>query len=153
MRARGEAADEYETLKAKAKTRKQDLSAFVRQLRKEIAAWHVRRESISWLQERMDLLPQQHDDGEDTFPQEVTRKHGEKTPATLLVSLSPTSLECRYVRLEWRDGRVGRFKISNSGLVERAVVIGDRGRDKRTETALMGGDRRVESLAERLTSI
>ncbi|OKL63288.1 hypothetical protein UA08_01868 [Talaromyces atroroseus] len=151
IRKRGEADDEIEMLKAKAKTRKQDLSTFVRQLRKEIAAWHVRRDSISWLQERTGVTSENHDGDEGVSEQEETERQ-QNDHATLLVSLAATSLECRYVRLEWRDGRVGRFKISNAGLVERAVVIGDKGRDKRTETILMGGDRRVETLVGRLLS-
>jgi central kinetochore subunit Mal2/MCM21 len=149
IRKRGGADDEIEALKSKARTRKQDLSAFVRQLRKEIAAWHVRRDSISWLQERVGVPSTTHDGDEAISEQEETRRQ-RKDFAALLVSLAATSLECRYVRLEWRDGRVGRFKISNSGLVERAVVIGDKGRDKRTEAVLMGGDRRIETLVDRL---
>lgn len=116
------------------RTRKQDLRLFVRHLRKELAAWHLRRDSIAWLQENLGLSE--------------TDTPGKSQSA--LTSLAATSLESRYARLEWRDGRVGRFKISNSGLVERAVVIGDQGRDKRTEDVLTGGDRRVESLVGRL---
>jgi central kinetochore subunit Mal2/MCM21 len=116
------------------RTRKQDLKSFVRHLRKELAAWHLRRDSITWLQENLGLS--------DTD----TSQRNQST----LSSLAATSLESRYARLEWRDGRVGRFKISNSGLVERAVVIGDQGRDKRTEDVLTGGDRRIESLVGRL---
>lgn len=115
------------------RTRKQDLKAFVRHLRKELAAWHLRRDSIAWLHENLGL-------SEENTPQNKSA----------LSSLAATSLEARYARLEWRDGRVGRFKISNSGLVERAVVIGDQGRDKRMEGVLTGGDRRVESLVGRL---
>lgn len=141
-RRQGAAEDEIEALKTKTKTRKQDLNAFVRHLRKELAAWYARRDSISWLEEQLDLT-------------DVTDEHGtrgQKTNPAQLVSLAATSLESRYVRIEWSDGRVGRFKISNSGLVERAVVIGEKGRDKRTELILMGGDRGVESLVDRLSS-
>ncbi|KAH8690565.1 Cenp-O kinetochore centromere component-domain-containing protein [Talaromyces proteolyticus] len=117
------------------RARKQDLSAFVRYVRKEIAAWHIRCDAVAWLRESLGI----RDDG-------VTERQNKSA----LLSVAATSLEARYVRLEWRDGRVGRFKLSNSGLVERAVVIGDRGRDKRTEDVLTGGDRRVETLVGRL---
>lgn len=128
------AAETEGTLKPD-RTRRQDLKAFVRHLRKELAAWHLRRDSIAWLQENLRLSET------DTL---------QKKNQSALSSLAATSLESRYARLEWRDGRVGRFKISDSGLVERAVVIGDQGRDKRTEDILTGGDRRVESLVGRL---
>ncbi|KAJ5154635.1 Centromere protein Cenp-O [Penicillium coprophilum] len=56
----------------------------------------------------------------------------------------------RYVRVEWVDGRVGRFKLSDVGVVERAVVIGDEGRDKKIEDAMTGGGGRVETVLDRL---
>lgn len=121
---------------------KQDLTAFVRHLRRELVAWHMRRDSIEWLQRRMGLS--ENDD--ERNDRDVLPISGRSE----IVALSPVSLEARYVRVEWRDGRVGRFKISNSGLVERAVVIGDRGRDKKTEAILTGGDGRIETLHERL---
>lgn len=139
-RRQGAPEDEIEAAKAKAKTRKQDLNAFVRHLRKELAAWYARRDSVSWLQERLGV----------TDVAEGDAARNQRINPAQLVSLVATSLESRYVRLEWTDGRVGRFKISNSGLVERAVVIGEKGRDKRMELILMGGDRRVESLVDRL---
>jgi central kinetochore subunit Mal2/MCM21 len=69
---------------------------------------------------------------------------------TGVVSMAVVALEARYVRLEWIDGRVGRFKLSNAGIVEKAVVIGDQGRDKKTEDAMTGGGGRVETLLDRL---
>lgn len=140
-RRQGAVDDEIETAKIKAKMRKQDLNAFVRHLRKELAAWYARRDSIAWLQERLGVA--------DVTEKDAVRN--QRTNPAQLVSLAATSIESRYVKLEWTDGRVGRFKVSNSGLVERAVVIGEKGRDKRTELILMGGDRRVESLVDRLS--
>lgn len=129
--------DEFQ--KEDSNVKKQDLRAFVRYLRRELVAWHLRRDAIAWLQENLGLS-------------ETGTPIGDATKnASTLSSLAATSLESRYARLEWRNGRVGRFKISNSGLVERAVVIGDQGRDKKTEDILTGGDRRVESLVERLS--
>jgi central kinetochore subunit Mal2/MCM21 len=71
-------------------------------------------------------------------------------PSTGIVGLAAVSIEARYVRVEWEDGRVGRFKLSNGGVVERAVVIGDTGRDKVTEDLMTGGGGRVEGILERL---
>ncbi|GAD92358.1 hypothetical protein AOR_1_352084 [Paecilomyces variotii No. 5] len=128
------------------KTRKQNLSAFVRDLRQELVAWHLRSDAIDWLRERL-KLPRS---GSDSMQ---LGSLDENTPSNKLgiISLSPTSLEARYVRLEWEDGRVGRFKISNNGEVVRVVIIGDNGRDKRTEDSMTSGNRRIESLLERLS--
>lgn len=121
------------------KARKQDLRGFVRELRRELVSWHLRSDAVDLLREKLGL-GDEHD----------TSSPSEKESRTGIVSLAPTAIETRYVRLEWEDGRVGRFKLSNTGLVERAVVIGDKGRDQRTEEAMTGGGGRVEGLLERL---
>lgn len=126
-------------------TRRQDLRGFVRELRRELVAWHVRSDAVELLREKLSILDSNSDSDSSTPWQDVLRVEG-----TGIVSITPTALEARYVRLEWVDGRVGRFKLSNAGLVERAVVIGDQGRDKRTEDAMTGGGGRVESILDRL---
>jgi central kinetochore subunit Mal2/MCM21 len=126
------------------RTKKQDLGAFVRQLRRELVAWHLRRDSIAWLRERLGIS------GDDDEDDDNRRIASPTVGPAQIVSLTPTSIEARYARLEWQDGRVGRFKISNSGLVQRAVVIGGQGRDKSIEDAMSGGDRRVENILDRL---
>jgi len=134
--------EDAETLKPwKGQTRKQDLRGFVRELRRELVAWHMRTDAVEFLRETLGL------DGESQ-----SNPGGRVSPEnnTGVVSLAATAVEARYVRLEWEDGRVGRFKLSNAGLVERAVVIGDKGRDKQTEDAMTGGGGRVEALLDRL---
>lgn len=131
------------------KTRKQNLSAFVRDLRQELVAWHLRSDAIDWLRERL-KLPRSGSSGSDST-QLGSLDENTSSNKLGIISLSPTSLEARYVRLEWDDGRVGRFKISNNGEVVRVVIIGDNGRDKRTEDAMTSGNRRIESLLERLS--
>ncbi|KAL2003760.1 hypothetical protein VTN02DRAFT_2396 [Thermoascus thermophilus] len=134
------------------KAKKQDLPALVRQLRQELVSWHLRRDTVEWLNEQLGLSgPDAPQGGGATS----TGREEAETPTTQaqrigIVSVSPTSLEARYVRVEWEDGRVGRFKISNNGIVERAVVIGDNGRDKSVEDAMTGGDGRVETIFDRL---
>lgn len=123
-------------------SRRQDLRGFVRELRRELVAWHLRSDAVELLRERLGLS-----DG-GVLPDGVERLSPESKAG--VVSLAPTAVEARYVRLEWEDGRVGRFKLSNTGIVERAVVIGDRGRDKQVEVAMTGGGGRVETLLERL---
>ncbi|KAN0074240.1 Cenp-O kinetochore centromere component domain containing protein [Elaphomyces granulatus] len=129
------------------KNRKQDLPALVRHLRRELAAWHLRRAAIEWLRQRLGFFDEGEEDQESLTSRAVTHVARQ----TGIVSLVPVTLEARYARLEWDDGRVGRFKISNSGLVERAVVIGDHGRDMHTEAAMVSGDRRIETILERLS--
>ncbi|KAJ6112005.1 hypothetical protein N7523_008066 [Penicillium sp. IBT 18751x] len=138
-----EDTEEGEILKPwKGQGRKQDLRGFVRELRRELVAWHMRSDAIDFLREKLGL----GDTGSASSPSE----RAVPADGTGIVSLASTAVEARYVRLEWEDGRVGRFKLSNAGLVERAVVIGDAGRDKLTEDAMTGGGGRVEALLDRL---
>lgn len=134
-------AEDEETLETskRRKTRKQDLRGFVRELRRELVSWHLRTDAVDFLREKLGL-----GDGDDV------PSPSERESDTGIVSLGATAIEARYVRLEWEDGRVGRFKLSNTGIVERAVVIGDKGRDHRTEEAMTGCGGRVEGILERL---
>jgi central kinetochore subunit Mal2/MCM21 len=128
--------------RSKSSIRKQDLSGFVRELRRELVAWHMRVDAIDLLREWVGLVDSE---GRVTPSEDVS-----PDPSTGIVGLAAVSIEARYVRVEWEDGRVGRFKLSNGGVVERAVVIGDTGRDKVTEDLMTGGGGRVEGILERL---
>lgn len=137
--------EEDEPLKPTRKSgRRQDLRGFVRELRRELVAWHLRGDAVELLREKLGL-------SEESLIDPAERLSPESRGG--IVALAPTAVEARYVRLEWEDGRVGRFKLSNAGIVERAVVIGDDGRDKQIEDAMTGGGGRVETLLERLTAV
>ncbi|KAJ5692306.1 hypothetical protein N7462_001729 [Penicillium macrosclerotiorum] len=128
--------------KRQAGSLRQDLRGFVRELRRDLVAWHLRCDAVELLREKLGLSEEesQLDESERLSPES---RGG-------VVSVAETAVEARYVRLEWEDGRVGRFKLTNAGIVERAVVIGDNGRDKKTEDAMTGSGGRVETLLERL---
>ncbi|KAJ5288642.1 hypothetical protein N7478_001672 [Penicillium angulare] len=123
--------------------RRQDLRGFVRELRRELTAWHLRCDAVELLRERLGLSEDENSDSGSVDRLSPESKAG-------IVSLAATTSETRYVRLEWEDGRVGRFKLTNTGVVERAVIIGDSGRDKQVEDAMTGSGGRIESLLERL---
>jgi central kinetochore subunit Mal2/MCM21 len=137
-----EAADPAKPWKKSSRAaRKQDVRGFVRELRRELVAWHMRTDAVEFLREKLGLV----DESGEPQPFDISPDRD-----TGIVSLAAAALEARYVRLEWADGRVGRFKLSNAGVVERAVVIGDEGRDKKTEDAMTGGGGRVETVLDRL---
>ncbi|KAL3464334.1 Cenp-O kinetochore centromere component-domain-containing protein [Aspergillus heterothallicus] len=157
--------DGAEETKAKQSgTRKQDLRGFIREVRRQLVAWHTRLDAVHYLREQIgvirrgvDAYPDEEEDGpwDRGIPIDTDLDAGDgeirlKPNAYGIVTFSPTALEASYVRVEWEDGRVGRFKISSSGLVERAVVIGDKGRDKALEAALTGDDKKVLTLLTRL---
>lgn len=61
-----------------------------------------------------------------------------------------TDKEGRDVRIEWRDGATARVRLGKDGRVEKVVVLGEGGRAREMERKLLGGDGRVEGLAERV---
>ncbi|KAL4805573.1 Cenp-O kinetochore centromere component-domain-containing protein [Aspergillus unguis] len=147
-------------------TRKQNLQGLVREIRRQLVSWHTRLDAVHHLREHIGIIRRgadaYSDEGDDgPWDRDVLVDVGFdsgigetrlKRNQFGIVSLAPASLEAAYVRIEWEDGRVGRFKISDSGFVERAVVIGDEGRDKVLEAALIGGDRKILTVLDRLTN-
>ncbi|KAK1144799.1 hypothetical protein N8T08_004810 [Aspergillus melleus] len=155
--ANNEQEEEEATLKPwkKKKSKKQDLQGLVRELRRQLVAWQLRMDAIGLLREKLGVVRRGVDDYQDddgVWERSFLDQKETKLAANEwgIVSLGPTALEAVYVRVEWANGQVGRFKISNSGIVERAVVIGDDGRDKALEVALTGGNGRVETVLDRL---
>ncbi|KAL2831127.1 Cenp-O kinetochore centromere component-domain-containing protein [Aspergillus cavernicola] len=162
-------AETQTQLKRKPNTppRKQNLNGFVREVRRQLVAWHTRLDAVYLLREQLgiirrgvDAYPDEEEDGpwdrDVLVDVDFDSGVGEtrlKENKLAIVAISPTALEASYVRVEWVDGRVGRFKISNSGMVERAVVIGDGGRDKILEAVLTGGDGKVLTVLERLKKV
>ncbi|KAF9889882.1 hypothetical protein FE257_006972 [Aspergillus nanangensis] len=152
-----EAETEEQRLKPwKTRARKQDLWGLVRELRRELVAWHLRKDAVGFLREKLGVVRRgagdYDDEGvwvRDVLADDMVETRLERNELGI-IALSATTLEATYVRVEWEDGRVGRFKISNSGIVERAVILGDQGRDKAIEGILTGGDGRVETVLDRL---
>lgn len=127
----------------KGRRRKPDLRRFVREVRRELVAWHLRRDVLDLLRERLGLASDPDDEAQDG--------EGRLADSLGIASLSSAAQDARYFRLQWKDGSLGLLKISNAGVVDRAVVMDDAGRNKGLELTLTGGDGKVESLLDRLT--
>ncbi|PYI29666.1 hypothetical protein BP00DRAFT_427284 [Aspergillus indologenus CBS 114.80] len=135
----------------------QNLRGFLREVRRQLVVWHVRCDGVRYLRERLGVVRRGGDSDEadgvwerDVLAEDPTQETKIAKNALGIVALGATAREAVYVRVEWEDGRVGRFKISNAGLVERAVVMGDHGRDKWMEAVMTGGNGRLETLLDRL---
>ena len=136
---------------------KQDLHALVRNVRRDLVSWTLRREAIEALAEKLGLVSESAKDSgadeNDDYASFVAPVDGSSESA--FKSISATAVEARFARVVWANGRLARVKISDKGLVERAIVFGDvDGEDRRikaAENVLVGdGLVRIEDLAERL---
>ncbi|KAK2742938.1 hypothetical protein FQN57_005068 [Myotisia sp. PD_48] len=128
------------------KNRRQDLRALVRELRRELVAWHLRTDAVALLREQLGLSM-----ADGSTPRVVQPQPSTLAQTLGISSVSVVSIDARYIRLEWLDGRVGKLRISNRGIVERAVVVGGEGRDKATESILTRGDGRLGTIVQRMS--
>lgn len=126
------------------KRKHQDLGRLVREVRRELVSWHLRKDAINLVRSELGLTGGRAEDQTPTSSRSIAVLLG-------ISSVTETSIEATYLRIEWDDGRVGRIKISDrGGIIERAVVIGDDGRDKAMEALIMSGDKRIEFLINTL---
>ncbi|TVY85611.1 hypothetical protein LAWI1_G008575, partial [Lachnellula willkommii] len=87
----------------------QDIRKFVRALRKEVVGYHNRISVIKGLRREFRLDEKENKKG----------KGREK----VISDISAADAEARQVRIEWVDGRIGRFTVDEGGSVVKAVVM------------------------------
>ncbi|TVY23903.1 hypothetical protein LHYA1_G007741 [Lachnellula hyalina] len=117
-------------------TKTQDLRRFVRALRKEVVGYHNRISIIKGLRREFRL-------------DEKESKKG-KGREKVISDISAADAEARQVRIEWVDGRIGRYLVDEGGSVVKAVVMGEQGRDGEVERVLVG---EMAGVGERLREV
>lgn len=125
---------------AAASERRQDLSRFVRCLRREIVRYHNRVSVIADLRRAVGL------DGKRRDAEDLAE-------GSALYAISAADTEAKHVRIDWKDGRSGRLVIGDDGDVVKLVVLGETGRDRELTRELLGGGSRLEDVARRLGSV
>ncbi|KAI9821487.1 MAG: hypothetical protein M1832_003334 [Thelocarpon impressellum] len=130
----------------KAAVPRQNLPRLVRELRRELVSYHMRTAAITSLGRRCGALNPDDDNGDGAGGPSAARmsRYG-------ITQISVEDAEARVIRLEWADGKIGRVRIGKGGAVQKCVVFGRAGRLRRVERRIMGGERRIEELAERLS--
>ncbi|KAF9879330.1 cenp-O kinetochore centromere component [Colletotrichum karsti] len=112
----------------------QDLSRFVRMLRREIIRYHNRVEVIRDLQKA------------------AVASRGDR-PEDAIVSIGAANTEATQISLEWADSKAGRLVMSEDGQIQKIIVLNGEGRDREFSRELIGDSRRVEDVLKRLPSI
>lgn len=64
--------------------------------------------------------------------------------------ITAADAEAKQIRFEWIDGRIGRAVVDSKGGIQKCVIIGEEGRDRDMERKILGGNRRLEGVAERV---
>lgn len=127
---------------------KQDLHGFVRRVRHELICWELRRDAIELLKEQLELIPSKNADEDDEEMDDESQD--DRVGLYGIQSIEATAFEARQARITWTDGTIARIKISNKGLIERAVVVGENGRIRGVENLLVDGESRIEDLVQKL---
>ncbi|KFY22280.1 hypothetical protein V493_06696 [Pseudogymnoascus sp. VKM F-4281 (FW-2241)] len=117
---------------------KQALPRFAKALRSHIVGYHNRITVIAGMRRAFGLS--------------ASKEQGEGRDL-IFSDISAADAEAKHVRLEWIDGRIGRAVISSKGNILKCVVIGEDGRDRTTERAILGGGGRIEGMTARLLGI
>lgn len=120
--------------------RRQDLSRFVRCLRRDIVRYHNRVSVIADLRRAVGL------DGKRRDAEELAE-------GSSLLAVSAADTEAKQVRVDWKDGRSGRLVIGDDGDVVKLVVFGDMGRDRELTRELLSDGSRLEDVARKLSSV
>lgn len=118
----------------------QDLSRFVRSLRREIIRYHNRVAVIADLRKALGL------DGKKEDAEDLANK-------SPILAISAADAEAKQVRIDWKDGRSGRLVVGNDGEVVKLVIFGDRGRERELIRQLLDTGSRLEKLAESLAAV
>lgn len=134
---------------------RQDLQGFVRAVRSDLVSWHLRKDSIQMVRERLGLKEKENDGQEQTGEEgeEDEAEEEQDQPEGLygIVDFEPVAVDARSARIVWSDGRVGRVKIGDDGTIQAAAVIGvDEQRHRDDERILVSGKTRIDSLIEKL---
>ncbi|KAK2600699.1 hypothetical protein N8I77_010214 [Diaporthe amygdali] len=120
--------------------KRQDLSRFVRCLRRDIVRYHNRVSVIADLRRAVGL------DGKRRDAEELAE-------SSSLLAISAADTEAKQVRIDWKDGRSGRLVIGDDGDVVKLVVFGDMGRDRELTRELLSDGSRLEDVARKLGSV
>lgn len=121
--------------------RRQDLSRFVRTLRREIVRYHNRIAVIADLRRALGL------DGKRKDAKQLAEQSS-------ILAISAVNAEAKQVRIDWKDGRSGRLVVGDDGEVVKLVVMLDgRGRDRELTRELLGAGSRLEDVAQRLAAV
>ncbi|KAI5921782.1 cenp-O kinetochore centromere component [Camillea tinctor] len=117
---------------------KQDLSQFVRALRREIVRYHNRNAVIGDLRKSAGL------------ESKTERSQEQEVP---IVDISAADAEAKQISVGWGDGRSGRLVMDDDGTIVKMVVQGENGRDRDAVRQLLGGSARIEEVVRRLEGI
>ncbi|KAI1502008.1 cenp-O kinetochore centromere component [Biscogniauxia marginata] len=115
--------------------KKQDLSQFVRALRRELVRYHNRTAVIGDLRKSAGL---------------ESKKGKGKELEVPITNITAADAEAKQISIEWSDGRSGRLVMGDDGDVVKMVVQGENGQDRQTVRQLLGGSVRIEEVARRL---
>ncbi|CAJ2503456.1 Uu.00g108500.m01.CDS01 [Anthostomella pinea] len=114
----------------------QDLSQFVRTLRRELVRYQNRIAVIGDLRKAAGLEAKNDTDRESE-----------------LVNISLAGPMAKQIHMEWSDGRSGRLVMGDDGEILKMAVQGQNGQDRETVRNLLGRSVRIEEVVKQLEGV
>ena len=144
-------------------TVKQDLHALVAKVRHDLVSWRLRQDTADCIREELGLsrLVEENtravseDKGSPANPDSLMQESdddpgserdegSEPTGKFNVTSLTALDTSARQLRIIWSDDQVGRLKITDTGKIEKAVVIGEDGNRARDVERILVGDNETD---------
>ena len=104
-----------------------NLQSFVRELRRLLISFHLRRAAVEKMQKQLKQNEELH-------------KLGESPPLLHIFAANPDITE---IELRWNKDIVGRLHLDQDGLLHACTIHGKSGRIRRAEHSLLRGDRHI----------
>ena len=115
----------------------QNLHAFVKELRRALVSFHLRKAAVERMQKQLEKAENIQD--------------GSRAPE--LLQISAANSDVTEIELIWETDIMGRICLTEEGLLTRCVIHGRLGRMKEAEHALMSESRHISSLLPSAKSI
>jgi central kinetochore subunit Mal2/MCM21 len=134
---------------------RQDLQGLVNAVRNDLVSWHLRKESIQLVREKLNLGDQEQKDQKDNASADVDESDQNAQYEGLygITAFEPATVDARLVRIVWSDGRVGRVKVGDDGSIQFAAVIGADEKRHQVQERLLVDDTRIETLVAQLKEL
>lgn len=128
-------------------SQRQDMHGLLKHVRHDLVSWTQRRETIEILQRQLRISSRATDSGTAEAVRDMS------VGIFGIRSLTATSVESTQIKIEWTNGAVGRLRVSEKGIVEKAVVYDHGGRSKAVEMMFIRDTCSILNLATRLEAV
>ena len=138
--------------------RPQQLECLVKDVRRELVAWHKRIAIVDSLRREIGLGPASNRDrDEDTMSEDESVQDGTVHGRPDIKKIINLDIPVREVQISWRNGAEARLCIDKDGIISKVVTRSENEtsnqRWRKVERAIAGGDKHLGNVVNRLRQL